>query len=72
MTEERENRIFLGCQVCRWCYTLMELVLVLFCARGDVGVWVREHANKAGCDLVVDYGLAAFSRDVDNKFLLKT
>jgi hypothetical protein len=50
----------------------MELVLVLFCARGDVGVLVREHANKAGCDLVVDYGLAAFSRDVDNKFLLKS
>jgi hypothetical protein len=32
---------------------LMELVLVLFCTRGDVGILVGEHSNKAGRDLVV-------------------
>jgi hypothetical protein len=48
---------------------LLTLMLVLFCVRGDVGIW---SGNKARCDLIVDYGLAAFSRDVDIKFLLKT
>jgi hypothetical protein len=50
--------------------TLLELLLMLLGASGNVDVLIGEDAYDAGGDFVVNDGLVVFAYDIDAGFLL--
>jgi hypothetical protein len=49
---------------------LLELLLILLGASGDVGVLIGEDVYDAGGDFVVNDGLLVFAHGIDTGFLL--